>query len=130
LIIGNDRQVVGGEGSGLHGSGAGGVWSDMIGNLLPQCTYSRTMLTVIAGLLAWIAFDRVPVQTVRAQSSPPTFYKAKSVPIANIDVRPPVMFETLLNEAVEGGEIVAVAPYGGEGPHASVMVVYKSRQRR
>lgn len=87
------------------------------------------MLTVIAGLLAWIAFDRTPVQTVNAQSSPATVYKAKSVPLVNADVRPPVMFETLLNEAVEGGEIVAVAPYGGDG-HYAFMVVYKNRQRR
>lgn len=87
------------------------------------------MLTVIAALLAWMAFQREPVQTAHAQSTAGTLYKAKTVPLGELNVRPRRMFEELLNEAVEGGEIVAVAPFGGP-EHVAFMVVYKTRQRK
>lgn len=104
----------------------------MNGNLIPQCTYSKVMLTVIAVLLAWSAISREPVQAVHAQSKAGTVYRAVSlatVPVS-IDQQPDgtrerIPFESRLNEAVQGGDIVEVIPFGID--NGTVLVIYKER---
>ena len=88
-------------------------------------TYSKVMLTVIALLLAWNRIFRDGIQTVRAQSGG-TVYHAKWVETTpDYIVRPPVPFEKRLNDAVQGGEIVAVVPYGEM--HGTAWVIFRDR---
>ena len=86
----------------------------MSGNLLPQCTYSKVMLTAIALLLAWIAFHREPMRTVQAAQFS-RGYKAALISLKPLDRGDQVpSFEKNLNEAVQGREIVSVISMGGE----------------
>jgi len=89
-------------------------------------------LTVIALLLAWNAFVREPVQPVHAQSKVRAVYRVASLstaPVA-IETQPDgtkqrVLFESRLNDAVHGGEIVEVIPHGLD--NGGVLVIYKER---
>ena len=99
----------------------------MNGPLLPQCTYSKIMLTVIAVLLAWIAFFRDPIGPVHAQA-PAGLYHAVSMDPASWDDRqkPFESFEQKLNAASGGDEIVAVVPYGHDNQF--VWVIFRDRK--
>jgi hypothetical protein len=79
------------------------------------------MLTVIALLLGWNIFFNDPIQSVRAQSQAPD-YRAVLIDIWN-DEKPAVPFEKRLNDAVGGGEIVAVVPQGQQ--NQSVYVIFR-----
>ncbi len=51
----------------------GNVNSAMTRSLLPSCTYSKVVLTIIALLLSWNTFFRDPISLVHAQPTATTY---------------------------------------------------------
>ncbi len=86
--------------------------------MFPRDLYTRAILTVIAGLLAWNILTRAGVRTVQAQAAP-----AYAVELLSVDLQSKQYLSNLataINNSAKGRELTAVIPTEQPGRYFAV----------
>lgn len=81
--------------------------------------YTKVILTVIAGLLAWNTLARFRVPAVHAQSTSAR-YAVEEITADLTSAQYRTAIETAINSAAKGRELVAVIPFDQQGRYLAV----------
>ena len=81
--------------------------------------YTKVILTVIAGLLAWNALARFRGPVVHAQGTSSRFF-VEEVIVDSSSKQYQATFETAINTAAKGRELVTVIPFDQQGKYVAV----------
>jgi len=81
--------------------------------------YTKVILTVIAGLLAWNTLARFRGPVVHAQGTSSRFF-VEEITVDSASQQYQAMFETAINDAAKGRALVTVIPFDQRGKYLAV----------